>query len=190
MRYPIMTEQQLADRWNISTKTLRRWRQEKIGPKWWKLSRHVRYHEEDILAFEIASTQHLSRALGRDESNALVFDPPSAPDEDDPAAAQRLKTAQDVAAMTHLPLWMFSDRAERDRRKIPNLTLVGVVRFDLAGILQWELDNSVPGIPEVPATPVDTEAEQTSCAPKQVPRWYEVVREQDKRQFDSLQSFD
>ena len=63
MRYPIMTEQQLADRWNISTKTLRRWRQEKIGPKWWKLSRHVRYHEEDILAFEIASTQHLSQPL-------------------------------------------------------------------------------------------------------------------------------
>jgi len=78
MRYPIMTEQQLADRWNVSTKTLQRWRQEKIGPKWWKLSRHVRYHEADIIAFEIASTQHLSRALGRDESNALVFDPPSA----------------------------------------------------------------------------------------------------------------
>ena len=190
MHYPVMTEKHLADRWQVSLKTLRRWRQEKIGPKWWKLFRHVRYHEKDVAAFEIASTQNLSRALGRDESNTLVFEPPSVPDEEHPAAAQQLKTAQDIAAMTHLPLWLFSDRAERDRRKIPYLMLVGVVRFDLADILQWELENSVPGIPEASAAPVNTEAEQPSHAPERVPRWYEVVREQDKRPFDSLQSSD
>ncbi len=44
MHYPVMTEQQVAARWKVSLKTMRRWRQDKIGPTWHKLFRHVRYH--------------------------------------------------------------------------------------------------------------------------------------------------
>ena len=42
MHYPVMTEKQLASRWKVSVKTLRRWRQNKVGPVWRKLFRHVR----------------------------------------------------------------------------------------------------------------------------------------------------
>lgn len=45
MHYPVMTERQLAFRWKISLKTLRRWRLDGEGPVWHKLFQHVRYHE-------------------------------------------------------------------------------------------------------------------------------------------------
>ncbi|MGI9132740.1 MAG: helix-turn-helix domain-containing protein, partial [Rhodoferax sp.] len=45
MHYPVMTEKQVADRWQVSLKTLRRWRLDGEGPVWHKLFRHVRYHE-------------------------------------------------------------------------------------------------------------------------------------------------
>ena len=64
MRYPVMTEKHLADRWQVSLKTLRRWRLDNEGPVWHKLFRHVRYHEADILEFEHRSSQHLMTLLG------------------------------------------------------------------------------------------------------------------------------
>ena len=47
MHYPVMTERQLAARWKISLKTLRRWRSDNEGPTWHKLFQYVRYHEAD-----------------------------------------------------------------------------------------------------------------------------------------------
>ena len=44
MHYPVMTEKHLADRWQVSLKTLRRWRLDGEGPVWHKLFRQVRYH--------------------------------------------------------------------------------------------------------------------------------------------------
>ena len=32
MHYPVMTEKQVADRWQVSLKTLRRWRLDGEGP--------------------------------------------------------------------------------------------------------------------------------------------------------------
>ena len=52
MHYPAMTARQLAFRWKISLKTLRRWRLDGEGPIWHKLFQHVRYHEADVLEFE------------------------------------------------------------------------------------------------------------------------------------------
>ncbi len=46
-------ESELALRWNVSTKTLQRWRSEKRGPPYLKLvSKAVRYAVDDILAYE------------------------------------------------------------------------------------------------------------------------------------------
>lgn len=45
MHYPVMTEKHVADRWQVSLKTLRRWRLDGEGPVRHKLFRHVRYHE-------------------------------------------------------------------------------------------------------------------------------------------------
>ena len=52
MHYPAMTARQLAFRWKISLKTLRRWRLDGEGPIWHKLFQHVRYHEADVLESE------------------------------------------------------------------------------------------------------------------------------------------
>lgn len=65
MHYPVMNEQQLAARWNISTKTLRRWRADKIGPVYRKLGQLVRYFEEDVQEFERCSARHWMTLLVR-----------------------------------------------------------------------------------------------------------------------------
>jgi hypothetical protein len=44
----------LARRWDMSTRTLERWRWEKKGVPWMKLGGHVAYRLEDIEAYEQA----------------------------------------------------------------------------------------------------------------------------------------
>ena len=58
IHYPVMTEQQVAARWKVSLKTMRRWRQDKVGSAWHKFFRHVCYHEADVYDFEQQSAQH------------------------------------------------------------------------------------------------------------------------------------
>ena len=45
-------ENELAIRWGLSVKTLRRWRQEQLGPIYCKLGRRVTYLLHEIEAFE------------------------------------------------------------------------------------------------------------------------------------------
>lgn len=46
-------ENELAMRWNLSAKTLQRWRSEKRGPPYFKLvSKAARYAVDDIVAYE------------------------------------------------------------------------------------------------------------------------------------------
>ncbi|MFM8556206.1 MAG: helix-turn-helix domain-containing protein, partial [Betaproteobacteria bacterium] len=79
MHYPVMTERQLALRWKISLKTLRRWRLDGEGPIWHKLFQHVRYHEADVLEFERVSAQHWTAILGDVELvPRAVIHPPKA----------------------------------------------------------------------------------------------------------------
>lgn len=133
MRYPVMTEKHVADRWQVSLKTLRRWRLDGQGPIWHKLFRHVRYHEVDILEFERRSAQFLMTLLGIDRE----FKPA---DEDVGAAfdtqGSRYLTAKDIAEAASLPLHIFQDRAERERKQIPHLMLGGNLRFSLQAILE------------------------------------------------------
>ena len=110
-------------------------------------------------------------------------------DEDIRLAVQRTRTRstcqnRDVALLYVLlttgarPL----DQAERSRKRVPCLMLVGNLRFSLPAILEWEMANSVPG-----KAAVATVEEVESPAEPQVPakRWYEIVREQDGERFDS-----
>ncbi|MFY9183026.1 MAG: DNA-binding protein [Limnohabitans sp.] len=48
----VLNENELAQRWGISPKTLQRWRCEGRGPKYLKLSKRVSYALEMILDFE------------------------------------------------------------------------------------------------------------------------------------------
>ena len=86
MHYPVMTEGQLALRWKISLKTLRRWRLEGEGPIWHKLFQHVRYHEADVLEFERVSAQHWTAILGDGERvPRAVIHPPKAKGDPQPS---------------------------------------------------------------------------------------------------------
>ena len=47
-----LDENELAARWGLSVKTLRRWRQEQLGPVFCKLGARVTYLVSEIEAFE------------------------------------------------------------------------------------------------------------------------------------------
>ncbi|MCU9848939.1 helix-turn-helix domain-containing protein [Defluviimonas sp. WL0024] len=53
-----VTQDELADHWRLSTRTLERWRANRTGPAWMKLEGRVLYRAEDILAFEETQMRH------------------------------------------------------------------------------------------------------------------------------------
>lgn len=179
MRYPVMTERQVAARWKISLKTLRRWRLEGVGPLWHKLFRHVRYHEADILDFERQSAQHWLAILGNGERvpRAVTHPPKNANEAQASDTAVEYVSAKIVVAATGLPAYLFSDQSQRERKRIPHMMLVGNLRFSLDAVLQWELANSVRGgvlaETEVPAV---IQPDRRPDTPDRVPRWYEIVK--------------
>ena len=185
MHYPVMTEQQVAARWKVSLKTLRRWRQNKIGPAWHKLFRRARYHEAEVFDFEQQSAQHWLMILGdRERVPRIVTHPPkdtANPNEPNanPEPSVQYISAKEVAVATGLPIYFFQDCNERDRKRIPHLMMVGILRFSMEAVLQWELANSVPGnAPEPAAEAVTSDANTEPEVPMRVPRWHELAREQ------------
>ncbi len=179
MHYPVMTERHLADRWQVSLKTLRRWRLDGEGPVWHKLFRHVRYHEADILEFERRSAQHLMTLLGINRE----FKPADVESGDElDADRSHYLTAKEIAEVASLPIHLFRDQAERNRKCVPHLMLVGNLRFSLSAILEWEMANSVVGSA---AAPVVEDAEVSAEPPVPAKRWHELVREQDRERFNS-----
>ena len=178
MHYPVMTERQVAARWKVSLKTLPRWRLDNEGPTWHKLFHHVRYHEADILEFERQSAQHRMAILGEGERVPRTVthplknaDDPQLPDATEPEV--QYVSAKDVVEATGLPVHLFTDRVERERRHVPHLLLVRNLRFSLEAILQWELANSVRGdAKELVAPPPAPEPESQPQPMARVPRWY------------------
>ena len=51
----VLNENELAQRWGVSPKTLQRWRSEGRGPRYLKLSKRVSYPLEAILDFEYSA---------------------------------------------------------------------------------------------------------------------------------------
>ena len=48
----VINENELAQRWGLSPKTLQRWRSEGRGPRYLKLSKRVSYPLESVIEFE------------------------------------------------------------------------------------------------------------------------------------------
>jgi predicted DNA-binding transcriptional regulator AlpA len=48
----VLSENELAQRWGISPKTLQRWRSEGRGPHYYKLSKRVTYPLETVTEYE------------------------------------------------------------------------------------------------------------------------------------------
>lgn len=57
-----MDEYELAGRWGLSVKTLRRWRQEQLGPVFCKLGARVTYLIPEVEAFERRVSRHSTAA--------------------------------------------------------------------------------------------------------------------------------
>ncbi len=53
-----LDENELAVRWGLSVKTLRRWRQEQLGPIFCKLGARVTYLISEVEAFERRVSRH------------------------------------------------------------------------------------------------------------------------------------
>ncbi len=47
-----LRERELASRWQMSTRTLQRWRAENYGPAYVRIGGAIRYLMDDILAYE------------------------------------------------------------------------------------------------------------------------------------------
>ena len=65
-----LNEAQLARRWNVSVKTLRRWRSEHIGPTYCKLGQRTTYLLGDIEAFERRVARNPCSVGGGDRGHA------------------------------------------------------------------------------------------------------------------------
>lgn len=48
----VLNENELAQRWGVSPKTLQRWRSEGRGPRYLKLSKRVGYPVDSVIEFE------------------------------------------------------------------------------------------------------------------------------------------
>lgn len=57
-----LNEYELAGRWGLSVKTLRRWRQEQLGPVFCKLGARVTYLITEVEAFERRVSRHSTSA--------------------------------------------------------------------------------------------------------------------------------
>ncbi|WP_298139557.1 helix-turn-helix domain-containing protein [Acidiferrobacter sp.] len=188
MHYPVMTERQVATRWRISLKTLRRWRASGEGPRWHKLFKLVRYHMDDLFEFERRGTQYWSTILddGERVPKVVARPPKEAPPPEDATAESFYLTAKKVLEATGLPGYWFTDPKARAAKRIPHLALVGNVRYSLEAIWAWEQASSVVGRPQEPkAAPTP---ELIEVAPQCVPRWYELARAMDGERFDSPQT--
>lgn len=63
----VLNENEVANRWGVSPKTLQRWRSEGRGPKYLKLSKRVGYPLESVIDFERtpgAARLHLPARVG------------------------------------------------------------------------------------------------------------------------------
>lgn len=174
MHYPILLETELANRWKLSIKTLRAWRQRNVGPRWYTLGRHVRYHVADVLAYEInalpqwlaheATEQHLKRTGKPGKFVALDDSPPPA----------NFVDAKTMAAYAKLPYYIFVDPKVRNQRQIPHLQVVGSVRYSPLAVWHWEQEQSVIG-EKATTHPVRERNRQTApTSAVKAPRWYEI----------------
>ena len=53
----MLNERDLAARWNISTRTLQRWRSLDRGPPWLLIEGTIRYTLDDVVSFEKLMTR-------------------------------------------------------------------------------------------------------------------------------------
>jgi hypothetical protein len=150
IKYPVLNEVQLSSRWNLSPKTLQRWRSEGIGPPAWHISRSVRYLMMEVEAFERKAQVTWKSSAGR----ALSESSPTARED---AIEQMMQqrpgrrdqifySAKEVADITGLPAHWLHQNQERHRLGIPFYRMANgdVIRFSIEEVFRWEVHHLRP----------------------------------------------
>ncbi len=150
IQYPVLNETQLCSRWNLSPKTLQRWRSEGIGPPAWHINRSVRYLLMEVEAFERKAQVTWKSSTGR----ALSVSSPTAREDAIEQMMQQRPARRDqifysckaVADITGLPVYWFQQDQERQRRGIPCYVFTngGVIRFSIEEVFRWEVHHLHP----------------------------------------------
>lgn len=148
--YPVLDETELSSRWNLSPKTLQRWRSERIGPPAWHLNKSVRYLLMEVEAFErnarVTWKSTAGRPLSESSSTAredaieqMMQKPPGRRD-------QVFYSAKDVVDITGLPAHWIHQNQERLRLGIPFYRIANgdVIRFSIEEIFRWEMHHLRP----------------------------------------------
>ena len=63
---PYMTQRDLETRWQISGRTLERWRTEEYGPAWYVFGGSIRYRRADVEEFELRQRRDADSPDGGD----------------------------------------------------------------------------------------------------------------------------
>ena len=150
IKYPVLNEVQLSSRWNLSPKTLQRWRSEGIGPPAWHISRSVRYLMMEVESFERKAQVTWKSSAGR----ALSESSPTAREDaieqmmqQRPARRDRIfYSAKDVVDITGLPAHWLHQNQERLRLGIPFYKLANgdLIRFSIEEVFRWEVHHLHP----------------------------------------------
>ena len=61
-----LTQKALEQRWQISGRTLARWRSQNYGPAWYVLGGTIRYRRADVEEFELRQRRELDGIPGGD----------------------------------------------------------------------------------------------------------------------------
>jgi predicted DNA-binding transcriptional regulator AlpA len=117
-----INENELAQRWGVSPKTLQRWRSEGRGPRYLKLSKRVTYPLDEIFLFEERALHESTWERGSD-----VAVPSN----------ERLYSAREVATATSLPLYVFTHPSMRKALEIPCIRVGKLVRFNMDEVTAW-----------------------------------------------------
>lgn len=61
----LLTQRDLERRWQLSGRTLERWRADVYGPQWLLIGGSIRYRLSDVVAWEVAQSQNTGGKAGR-----------------------------------------------------------------------------------------------------------------------------
>ncbi len=147
---PAFTETELALRWNISPKTLQRWRSEGIGPPAWHIGKSVRY-----LLMEVEAFERKAQVTWRSSAGCALSE--SSPTAREDAIEQMMQqrpsrrdqifySGKETSVITGLPAHWLLQNQERLRLGIPFYILSGsdVIRFSIEEVFRWEVHHLRP----------------------------------------------
>lgn len=122
MQKMMMNENELATRWNISPKTLQRWRSEGRGPRFMKMSKRVVYPIDEVFDFESKAL----RVSTWEQASDVVL-----------PSGSKLMDPREISYVTGLPLYIFTQKQMREALGIPHRRVQKLVRFDRDEVMAW-----------------------------------------------------